>query len=99
MDKVILSPVLARVETELLEAMVNLSSVGAVTIEPNGRPVGGAGNSATGIAGEVTEAYVQTHRSLTVIVLHFVGCTPCHIVTSHCCSLTGNAYAGCLDSF
>ena len=30
MDKVILSPVLARVETELLEAMVTLESVGAV---------------------------------------------------------------------
>ena len=30
MDKVIMSPVLARVETELLEAMVTLSSVGAV---------------------------------------------------------------------
>ena len=30
MDKVILSPVLARVETELLEAMVTLSSLGAV---------------------------------------------------------------------
>jgi hypothetical protein len=30
MDKVILSPVLARVETELLEEMVTLSSVGTV---------------------------------------------------------------------
>jgi hypothetical protein len=30
MDKVILSPVLARVETELLEAIVTLSSVGGV---------------------------------------------------------------------
>ena len=30
MDKVILSPVLARVETELLEAMVTLESVGVV---------------------------------------------------------------------
>ena len=30
MDKVILSPVLARVETELLEAMVTLESVGEV---------------------------------------------------------------------
>jgi len=66
----------------------------------NGRPVGGAGNSATGIAGEVTEAYVQTHRHVvTVTVRHFVGCTPCHIVTSLCCSLTGNEYDGCLDSF
>ena len=101
MDKVILSPVLARVGTELLEAMVKLSSVGAVTIEPNGRPVGGAVNSATGIAGDVTEDYVQAHRSLTVAAHHFVGCTPCDIVrTSHCISsLTGNAYGGCLDSF
>ena len=30
MDKVIMSPVLARVETELLEAMVTLESVGVV---------------------------------------------------------------------
>ena len=45
MDKVILSPVLARVETELLEAMVTLESVGVSSIELNGRPVGGAGNS------------------------------------------------------
>ena len=30
MDKVIMSPVLARAEAELLEAMVTLSSVGAV---------------------------------------------------------------------
>ncbi len=37
----------------------------------NGRPVGGAGNSATGIAGEVTEAYVLDFTD-TLSLLLFV---------------------------
>ena len=79
--------------------MVTLSSVGTVLSNRTADPLGGVVNSATGIACEVTEDYVQAHRSFSVIVRHGVGCTPCDIVTSHCCSLTGNAYAGCLDGF
>ena len=45
MDKVILSPVLARVETELLEAMVTLGSVGGVLSNRTADPLSGAGNS------------------------------------------------------
>ncbi len=76
MDKVILSPVLARVETELLEAMVTLESVGTVLSNRTADPLLVLVTAITSIAGEVTEAYVQTHRSFTVTARHSVGCTP-----------------------
>ena len=70
-------------------------------VKQNSGPVGGAGNSGTGICVDVSEGYTQTHRSLSITALHGVGCGPACITrySGNRCTITRNEHGGCLDIF